>query len=53
MVKEISLQFHPTFQYLQGDIDDPDFPDRCQKMFDRLSHVLDNSKCLSVTRAFP
>ena len=30
----------------QGDIDDPDFPDRCQKMFDRLSQVLNNSEYL-------
>ena len=34
----------------QGDIDDPDFPDRCQKMFDRLSNVLDNSKYLGRSR---
>ena len=30
----------------QGDIDDPDFPARCQKMFDRLSQVLNNSEYL-------
>ena len=26
----------------QGDIDDPDFPTRCQSIFDKLSKVLDN-----------
>merc|ERR1711988_1918493 len=36
----------------QGDIDDPDFPYRCQKMFDRLSNVLDNKK-LDVTKCEP
>ena len=36
--------------FFQGDIDDPDFPDRCQKMFDRLSNVLDNSKYLGRSR---
>jgi len=36
----------------QGDIDDPDFPDRCQKMFNRLSHVLDNKE-LDVTKCEP
>ena len=40
--------FYFTFNF-QGDIDDPDFPDRCQKMFDRLSHVLDNSEYLVVS----
>ena len=50
----ILLIFHPTSQIFsmrfnfQGDIDDPDFPDRCQKMFNRLSHVLDNSEYLGV-----
>ena len=39
--------YHLLFQ---GDIDDPDFPDRCQKMFDRLSNVLDNSKYLGRSR---
>ena len=28
----------------QGDIDDPDFPERCQRMFDRLSKVLNNGE---------
>ena len=28
----------------QGDIDDPDFPHRCQAIFDKLSKVLDNRK---------
>ena len=28
----------------QGDIDDPDFPTRCQTIFDKLAKVLDNRK---------
>ena len=28
----------------QGDIEDPQFPERCQKMFDKLSQVLQNGK---------
>lgn len=46
----LTLNFSLRFNF-QGDIDDPDFPDRCQKMFNRLSHVLDNSKYLVVNRS--
>jgi hypothetical protein len=28
----------------QGDIHDPDFPEKCRKIFDTLSEVLQNSK---------
>ena len=28
----------------EGDIEDPEFPERCQKMFDKLSQVLQNGK---------
>ena len=28
----------------QGDIEDPEFPERCQKMFDKLSQVLQNGE---------
>jgi hypothetical protein len=31
----------------QGDISDPDFPEKCRKLFDTLSEVLQNSKCSS------
>ena len=52
-VRHTSLLFQTTSQFFnfQGDIDDPDFPDRCQKMFNRLSHVLDNSKYLVANRS--
>ena len=33
-----------------GDIDDPEFPEKCQKMFDRLSQVLHNSKSRHAAR---
>ena len=46
----LPLNFSVRFVF-QGDIDDPDFPDRCQKMFNRLSHVLDNSKYLVANRS--
>ena len=32
----------------QGDIEDPDFPERCQRMFDRLSQVLENGECQTI-----
>ena len=32
----------------QGNITDPDFPDRCQNLFDKLSKLLDNSKYSSI-----
>ena len=28
----------------EGDIEDPEFPERCQKMFDKLSQVLQNGR---------
>jgi len=36
----------------QGDIEDPEFPERCQKMFDKLSQVLQNDE-LDVTKCEP
>eukprot|EP00090_Calanus_glacialis_P004829 TRINITY_DN13613_c0_g1_i3.p1 TRINITY_DN13613_c0_g1~~TRINITY_DN13613_c0_g1_i3.p1 ORF type:complete len:1754 (+),score=367.34 TRINITY_DN13613_c0_g1_i3:202-5463(+) len=36
----------------QGDIEDPQFPERCQKMFDKLSQVLQNDE-LDVTKCEP
>ena len=48
----LPLNFSMRFDF-QGDIDDPDFPDRCQKMFNRLSHVLDNSKYLAISQSSP
>jgi len=36
----------------QGDIDDPDFPHKCQHIFDKLSKVLDN-RDLKVTKCEP
>jgi len=36
----------------EGDIEDPEFPERCQKMFDKLSQVLQNDE-LDVTKCEP
>jgi len=31
-----------------GDISDPDFPEKCRKLFDTLSEVLQNSKLIGL-----
>jgi len=36
----------------QGDIDDPDFPDKCQQIFDKLQKVLESDN-LAVTKCEP